>query len=169
MAHGHTAQLLKDPHHVFVGQIAEALHFLEGRQRQFMPLIVGNFTACILHQHVLQFECLQARRVAQSTVTVSPIRQLKGSDVRDFLARSDCRIHLIQLPPYCPHLNPIERLWAVMHQCVTHNRHYSTQKQFANAILRFFRETLPKEWKTFQTQVSDNFRVVTHEKFRVLG
>ena len=93
----------------------------------------------------------------------------KGPDVRDFLARPDCRIHLIQLPPYCPHLNPIERLWAVMHQCVTHNRHYATQKQFANAILRFFRETLPKEWKTFQSQVSDNFRLVTHEKFRVLG
>ena len=93
----------------------------------------------------------------------------KGPDVRNFLARPDCRIHLVQLPPYCPHLNPIERLWAVMHQCVTHNRHYPTQKQFANAILRFFRETLPKEWKTFQTQVSDNFRVVTHDKFRVLA
>jgi len=52
---------------------------------------------------------------------------------------------------------------------VTHNRHYKTQKQFANAILRFFRETLPKDWKTFRSQVSDNFRVVTHEKFRVLG
>lgn len=92
----------------------------------------------------------------------------KGPDVRNFLARPDCRIHLIQLPPYCPHLNPIERLWAVMHQCVTHNRYYPTQKQFANAILRFFRETLPKAWKTFQSQVSDNFRVITHEKFRVL-
>ena len=93
----------------------------------------------------------------------------KGQDVRKFLARPNCRIHLIQLPPYCPHLNPIERLWAVMHQSVTHNRHYKTQKQFANAILRFFRETLPKDWKTFRSQVSDNFRVVTHEKFRVLG
>ena len=92
----------------------------------------------------------------------------KGQDVREFLARQDCRIHLIQLPPYCPHLNPIERLWAVMHQFVTHNRHYSTQTQFANAILRFFRETLPKEWNTFQSQVSDNFRVITHENFRVL-
>ncbi|MEI4264257.1 transposase [Roseovarius sp. D0-M9] len=34
----------------------------------------------------------------------------KGPDVRAFLARTACRIHLIQLPPYCPHLNPIERL-----------------------------------------------------------
>ena len=93
----------------------------------------------------------------------------KGPDVREFLARPDCRIHLIHLPPYCPHLNPIERLWAVMHQCVTHNHHYPTQKQFADAILRFFRDTLPNEWETFRNQVSDSFRVVTHEKFRVLG
>jgi len=68
-------------------------------------------------------------------------------DTREFLARPDCLIHLIQLPPYCLHLNPIERLWAVMHQCITHNHHYLTQKQFADAILRFFRETLPKQWK----------------------
>jgi hypothetical protein len=59
----------------------------------------------------------------------------KGPDIRAFLSRKNCRIHLIQLPPYYPHLNPllgrllhnrlpaiIERLWAVMHQNVTHNR-----------------------------------------------
>jgi transposase len=93
----------------------------------------------------------------------------KGPDVREFLARPDCRIHLIQLPPYCPHLNPIERLWAVMHQYVTHNRHHPSQKQFANAILKFFRETIPNEWKSFRDQVSDNFRVIRHEEFRVLA
>jgi transposase len=66
-------------------------------------------------------------------------------------ARPECRIHLIQLPPYCPHLNPIERLWAVMHQHVTHNRHYPTRKQFADAILAFFRETIPREWMRIPT------------------
>ena len=55
-----------------------------------------------------------------------------------------------------------------MHQFVTHNRHYPTQKQFAGAILKFFRETIPNEWKSFRSQVSDNFRVVTHQEFRVL-
>ncbi len=92
----------------------------------------------------------------------------KGPEVRKFLARPDCRIRLIQLPPYCPHLNPIERLWAVMHQVVTHNRHYPTQKQFADAVLRFFRETVPNEWENFRDQVSDCFRVITDDKFRVL-
>ena len=92
----------------------------------------------------------------------------KGPDVRTFLARTTCRIHLIQLPPYCPHLNPIERLWAVLHQYVTHNRYYRSQKQFADAILAFMRETIPREWKNFRDTVSDNFRVITHEKFPVL-
>ena len=92
----------------------------------------------------------------------------KGPDVRTFLSRPGCRIHLIQLPPYCPHLNPIERLWAVMHRHVTHNRHYPTQKRFADAILTFFRETIPKQWKNFRDQVPDNFRVITQQDFRVL-
>ncbi|MFV0293670.1 MAG: transposase, partial [Paracoccus sp. (in: a-proteobacteria)] len=92
----------------------------------------------------------------------------KGQDVRDFLARPNCRIHLIQLPPYCPHLNPIERLWALMHQYVTYNRHYPTQKQFTEAILGFFRETLPRKWGMFRDKVSDNFRIMSHDGFRIL-
>ena len=39
--------------------------------------------------------------------------------VKKWLSRPKCRIHLIQLPAYCPHLNPIERLWTVMHAHVT--------------------------------------------------
>jgi hypothetical protein len=39
---------------------------------------------------------------------------------------------------------------------------------FADAILAFLRETIPQEWKKFRDKVSDNFRVITHENFRVL-
>jgi transposase len=88
--------------------------------------------------------------------------------VKKWLSRPKCRIHLIQLPTYCPHLNPIERLWAVLHAHVTHNRFYLTQKQFANAILHFLRNTIPKKWKDFRSQVSDNFRIISHQNFRVL-
>jgi hypothetical protein len=55
-----------------------------------------------------------------------------------------------------------------LHQYVTHNRYYPNQKQFANAILAFMRETIPQEWTKFRDKVSDNFRVTTHESFRVL-
>jgi len=88
--------------------------------------------------------------------------------VKKWLARPGCRIHLIQLPAYCPHLNPIERLWAVMHAHVTHNRFYPTKKQFAGAILNFFRETIPKTWLTFRDKVTDNFRIISYENVRVV-
>ncbi|MCY4383027.1 MAG: transposase [Nitrospinae bacterium] len=67
-----------------------------------------------------------------------------------------------QLPTYCPHLSPIERLWGVMHAQVTHNRLYPTQNEFAEAILRFFCQTIPKQWREFRDQVSDNFQIVSH-------
>jgi len=45
---------------------------------------------------------------------------------------------------------------------------YPSQKQFADAILAFMRETIPQEWKKFRDKVSDNFRVITHDNFRIL-
>ena len=91
----------------------------------------------------------------------------RGAHVREFLSRPDCRIQLIRLPCYCPHLNPIERLWAVMHQNVTHNQYYPSPKKFANAILNFFRETIPKQWRDFRDQVTDNFRIISNQNVRV--
>jgi transposase len=89
--------------------------------------------------------------------------------VKQWRARPDSRIHLIQLPAYCPHLKPIERLWAVLHAQVTHNRFYPTHKQFADAVLRFLREIIPKNWHDFRDQVTDNFRIISHKKFQVLA
>jgi hypothetical protein len=34
-----------------------------------------------------------------------------GKLVQQWLARPGCRIKLHFIPSYCPHLNPIERLW----------------------------------------------------------
>ena len=113
---------------------------------------------------------IEAQNPSKSTIHViwdnAPYHN--GKKVRDWLARRGCRVNLIRLPTYCPHLNPIERLWAVMHQCVTHNRFYKTQPQFAAAILAFFRETIPRKWRQFRDKVTDNFRVISHQNFRVL-
>jgi len=46
-----------------------------------------------------------------------------------------------QVPVYCPHLNPIERMWGVMHAYVTHNKCYATRKEFCEAILEFLNHT----------------------------
>ena len=72
-------------------------------------------------------------------------------------------------PPYAPHLNPIERFWAVMHMWVTHNQYYATYDDFTAAVLEFFRETLPENWKRIRDTVTDNFRVVSTNKYKIIG
>jgi hypothetical protein len=46
-------------------------------------------------------------------------RTLSSREDRAGLAQPGRRIKLHFIPPYCPHLNPIERLWGVMHRHVT--------------------------------------------------
>jgi transposase len=93
----------------------------------------------------------------------------RSQALRDWLARPDCRIRLIYLPPYAPNLNAIERLWKLMHQHVTHNRYYADFRTFAEAVMRFFTTTLPREWTLFRDTVTDNFHIIRPEKFRVIG
>jgi len=88
--------------------------------------------------------------------------------VQEWLERPGCRIRLHFIPGYCPHLNPIERLWGVMHRNVTHNKCYATVAQFADATLGFLRENVPRNWATMCDSVTDNFRVIRPSNFRVM-
>lgn len=93
----------------------------------------------------------------------------RGQLLQDWLARPDCRIRLIYLPSYAPNLNAIERLWQVMHEHVTHNTYYEDFRTFAEAIMRFFKTTLPKKWRAIRDFVNDNFHIIRPEQFRVVG
>jgi transposase len=88
--------------------------------------------------------------------------------VQAWLARPDCRIKLHFIPAYCPHLDPIERLWGLMHKHVTHNRCHETFADFKTAILTFLRDEVPRKWGTYCDQVTDNFRIISPKDFRVL-
>ena len=63
--------------------------------------------------------------------------------VRQWLYLPGRRIRLHFIPPYCPHLNPIKRLWGLMHKHVTHNKCYATCRKFADAAFKFLREKVP--------------------------
>ena len=89
--------------------------------------------------------------------------------VQEWLARPECRIVLHFVPTYCPHLNPIERLWGLMHRNVTHNKCYAKFNNFCDAILGFLRVEVPKNWQIYADSVSDNFRVINPKDFRVLA
>jgi transposase len=89
--------------------------------------------------------------------------------VQEWLARPECRITLHFVPAYCPHLNPIERLWGLMHRHVTHNKCYETFADFKNAALTFLREDVPQKWHVYCDTVTDNFRIINPKDFRVLA
>jgi transposase len=89
--------------------------------------------------------------------------------VQEWLAQPGRRIRLHFIPAYCPHLNPIERLWGVMHKHLTHNKCYASYREFAGTVLGFLRESVPRRWPDIRDSVTDNFRVVNPKNFRILA
>jgi len=61
------------------------------------------------------------------------------------------------LPPYSPNLNPIERLWKLMHEHVTYNRYYPKFADFTEAILGFF-ENIDSYQDIIKRRINDNFQ-----------
>ena len=88
--------------------------------------------------------------------------------VQAWLARPECRIKLHFIPAYCPHLDSIERLWGLMHKNVTHNRSHDKFADFTHAVLTFLRKDVPQNWRTLCDHVSDNFRIILPQDFRVV-
>jgi transposase len=88
--------------------------------------------------------------------------------VKQWLSWPGRRIKLHFLPPFCPHLNPIERLWGVMHKNITHNKCYETCGEFAEVTLIFLRDEVPRRWAEICDSVTDNFRIISPKDFRLL-
>ena len=55
-----------------------------------------------------------------------------------------------------------------MHKNVTHNRCHATYNGFCAAVLGFLRRDVPSRWSTLCDSVTDNFRIISPEDFRVL-
>jgi transposase len=88
--------------------------------------------------------------------------------VRAWLRQKGCRIRCHFVPPFCPHLVPIERLWGLAHQNITHNTTYKNVTEFADAFVTFLKVTVPQKWKEFSSRVTDNFRVIDAKNFRII-
>jgi len=83
-----------------------------------------------------------------------------------FLERPGRRVRP-RLP--APHLNPTGRLWGVMHRHVTRNRFHADLRQFTGAVLRFLDGTLPREREAIAESVTDSFRMITHDGYRMVA
>jgi hypothetical protein len=56
-----------------------------------------------------------------------------------------------------------------MHEHITHNKTYRTCREFADTLLNFLRHEVPARWATLCDSVTDNFRVISPAKFRILA
>ena len=88
--------------------------------------------------------------------------------VQAWLAQPGRRIKLHFIPAYCPRLNPIERLWGLMHRHTTHNKCHSSFKAFSIAMLNFLRDDVARNWRTYCDEVTDNFRIINPKKYRMI-
>ncbi len=81
-----------------------------------------------------------------------------SKEVKEYLKSS--RIVLHYLPPYSPNLNPIERLWKIMHEYVSNNVYYGKKEEFVEAIREFFNKTILNIKGIIQDRVTDNFALL---------
>jgi transposase len=141
-----------------------ALDLETGRTRMIEVVTVDALSTIAL---LVAIEALYpARRIIH--VFLDNARYHHARAVQDWLALPGRRIRLHFVPAYCPHLNPIERLWGLMHKTVTHNRCYATYNGFCEAVLGFLRNNVPSKWHMLCDSVTDNFRIISPEDFRVL-
>ena len=57
----------------------------------------------------------------------------------------------------------------VMHKHLTHNKCWRDYPTFAQAVLWFLRDKVPRCWEMFRDSVTDNFRVINPKDFRVIA
>lgn len=55
------------------------------------------------------------------------------------------RLHLLYLPKYCSHLNPVEQLWLRMKNEIAPNRLYGSMQLLLDAVAKFFSDMSPEQ------------------------
>lgn len=91
----------------------------------------------------------------------------RNKEVAKYLAASKIKLHF--LPPYSPNLNPIERLWKWMKECVIYNTYYPEFDDFKEAIFGFFDllSTVPPNstlGQTLKNRIRDRFSPINWPK-----
>ncbi len=161
-------------------EVAVAVEQSSGRDRLNIHGAIDLQTGRTVVKDVLSVDALSTILLLTSIETLYPgmrfvhvfldnARYHHAKLVQAWLARPECRIRLHFVPTYCPHLNPIERLWGLMHRHTTHNKCYTTFKEFSVAMLTFLREEVPANWREWCDEVTDNFRIIDPKEFRIIG
>lgn len=81
----------------------------------------------------------------------------KTDEVQNFAKELGIKLHY--LPPYSPNLNPVERVWKLMHEYVRYNKYYGKFSEFTEATLGFFKSIGRKKY-ILRKRVTDNFQIL---------
>lgn len=81
--------------------------------------------------------------------------------------RKNC-ILLFFIPPYCPHLNKIERLWRMMRKHVTENKVQENLEEFLRD-LREFLDSVEQHWDEYKDYVDAKFRIIDAKQYQVIA
>jgi transposase len=84
-------------------------------------------------------------------------RYHRNVEVTEFAKELEIKLHY--LPPYSPNLNPVERVWKLMHESVRYNQYYGKFSEFADATLGFFKRIGRKKC-ILRERVTDNFQIL---------
>ena len=90
-------------------------------------------------------------------ITLDNAKYYKNGLVYEYLKTS--KIKLLFMPPYSPNLNPIERLWKIMHESVTYNKYYESFSDFSEATVDFFRN-IGRNKSILRSRITDNFQIL---------
>jgi transposase len=85
------------------------------------------------------------------------------NDQVDELAK-ELGIKLHYLPPYSPNLNPVERIWKLMHEKVRYNKYYEKFSEFTEATLDFFKR-IGRKKNVLRERITDNFQILHSPMF----
>lgn len=88
----------------------------------------------------------------------------RSKQIKKYAKKLNIQLHY--LPPYSPNLNPIERLWKLMHENVTYNKYYEKFSEFSEATIGFLK-TIGRKKKILRARITDNFRTVQSPQFAV--
>jgi transposase len=89
-------------------------------------------------------------------------RPHKNDQVDEFAKELGIKLHY--LPPYSPNLNPVERIWKLMHEKVRYNKYYEKFSEFTEATLDFFK-TIGRKKNILRERITDNFQILHSPMF----
>jgi len=80
-------------------------------------------------------ELLKQRRGKRKVVLIlDNARWHHARQIRPWLHKNRKRISLFFLPPYSPHLNPVERIWKLTRYNCTHNRYFNELSEVLKVV-----------------------------------